>query len=155
MKFTIKINDIEKTKSLLLDEINKYKTDNFVTVGVHDDKNERPDPKSPNNATIGYLLQFGVESKNIPPRPWLDTGVESGANDYNTALKGSNLNDAIENIGKIAEAHVKQYMNDLKSPPNAQRTIKNKGFDDPLIHHGILRDSVGYKVIPYKKQEGL
>lgn len=48
-----------------------------VLVGVPDSTTERRDEKGPmNNATLGYIHEFGSPAANIPARPFLIPGVE-------------------------------------------------------------------------------
>lgn len=96
----------------------------------------------------------------IPARPWLAPGVESGTQEYIAEIKsavkdGSTLDQTLEIIGNIAVGKVQEFMTELDSPPNAPSTIAQKGSDNPLIHTGALRQSVTYAVTSDKLEEGL
>lgn len=99
----------------------------------------------------------GPHKINIPARPWLDVGVQSGSPDYIEAIENSNgdLDNALEIIGQIAVGKVQQYMTDLRDPPNAPSTIKKKGSSNPLINNGHLRQSVTYKIETGLPDEGM
>lgn len=96
----------------------------------------------------------------IPPRPWLDVGVESGTAEYLSIIKegieaGLNEEQLLEQVGAAAEGIVKEYIRDLKEPPNAPSTVKKKGSNNVLIDTGAMRASVTYKVSSQKPEEGL
>lgn len=96
----------------------------------------------------------------IPPRPWLDVGVASATAEYLSIIKegieaGLNEDQILEQIGVSAEGAVKQYIRDLKDPPNAPSTIKKKGSDNPLIDTGAMMQSVTYKIQRQMPEEGL
>ena len=93
----------------------------------------------------------GPHQINIPARPWLAPGVESGTREYigiiESGVKDGKSPDMIlETIGVIAVGKVQQYMTDLKTPPNAPSTIAKKGSSNPLIDSGAMRQSVTYVV---------
>lgn len=107
----------------------------------------------------GYA-EIGVTKPHkitIPPRPWLDVGVKSGAVDYLEVLENhsDDLDTALEIIGQIAVGKVQTYMTDLKTPPNAKSTVAKKGSSNPLIDTGAMRQSVTYSIMQGKPEEGL
>lgn len=97
---------------------------------------------------------------NIPARPWLDVGVETGNSDYLSILEkaiknGTDMDKALEKVGVVAVGKTQLYMTQLKTPANAESTIKKKGSSNPLIDTGELRASVNYKVQSTKPEEGI
>jgi len=50
-------------------------------------------------------------------------------------------------IGEYAVSKIRRYMVDLKTPPNAPSTIKQKKSSNPLIDTGQLLSSISYKVV--------
>lgn len=110
----------------------------------------------------GYL-ELGVTGPhviNIPARPWLVPGVRSADDQYLQIIqKGIADNTPMEQIlnrlGIVAAGAVQKYMTDLKTPPNAPSTIKQKGSSNPLIKDGALRQSVTYSINSGKPEEGL
>lgn len=96
----------------------------------------------------------------IPARRWLDTGAESGTKEILGAVRdgikdGRDSRQIIAMAGNEAEGAIRQYMRDLKSPPNAASTVRKKGSNNPLIDSGNLVQSVTSKVTRKKPQEGL
>jgi len=110
----------------------------------------------------GYM-QLGVTGAHkitIPARPWLKPGVESGTQEYLAIVQskiaaGANIDAVLEEIGVTAAGIVQKYMTDLKSPPNAKSTIRQKGSSNPLIDSGALRQSVTYALQKERPTEGL
>lgn len=107
----------------------------------------------------GYM-ELGVTKPHkitIPPRPWLDVGVQSGTQDYLEVIQNhsDDIDNALEIIGQIAVGKVQDYMTNLSAPPNAKSTVAKKGSSNPLIDTGALRQSVTYSITNTKTKEGL
>lgn len=106
-------------------------------------------------ATVLAVNNFGSADGLIPPRPVLQPAVEKGAPQYQRlaelmipkVLSGQmEMRMLLDQMGELAEGHVKQEMTDLRTPKNADSTIARKGSDNPLIEDGHLRQSIRYVV---------
>lgn len=102
----------------------------------------------------------GAHVITIPPRPWLDTGVASVTPEIvdtiaDSIADGEPMEQILNRIGVVAVAGVQNYMDELKSPPNAPSTIAKKGSNNPLIDTGELKQSVTYAITSKKPTEGL
>ena len=106
-------------------------------------------------ATIAAVNNFGSADGRIPARPFLQPPVEEGAPMYRRlaevmlprVLSGEmEMRTHLEQMGNLAEGHVKQYITDLRVPKNADSTIAKKGSDNPLVHDGHLRQSIRYVI---------
>ncbi|MBD8680303.1 hypothetical protein [Pseudomonas sp. CFBP 13719] len=106
-------------------------------------------------ATVAAVNNFGSADGLIPPRPVLQPAVEKGAPQYQRlaevmipkVLSGQmEMRMLLEQMGTLAEGHVKQEITDLRTPPNAASTIAAKGSDNPLIDTGAFRQSIRYVV---------
>lgn len=117
-------------------------------------------------ATVAAVNNFGSADGLIPPRPVLQPAVEKGAQQYQRlaevmipkVLSGQmEMRMLLEQMGILAEGHVKQEITDLRTPPNAASTIAAKGSDNPLIDTGAFRQSIRYVVDDGKEaiEEGL
>lgn len=117
-------------------------------------------------ATVAAVNNFGSADGLIPPRPVLQPAVEKGAPQYQRlaevmipkVLSGQmEMRMLLEQMGTLAEGHVKQEITDLRIPPNAASTIASKGSDNPLIDTGAFRQSIRYVVDDGKEaiEEGL
>ena len=106
-------------------------------------------------ATVAAVNNFGSADGRIPARPFLAPAVEKGAPQYRRlaevmlprVLSGQmEMRMLLEQMGQLAEGHVKQEITDLDSPPNAPSTIAKKGSSNPLIDTGALRQSIRYVI---------
>lgn len=106
-------------------------------------------------ATVAAVNNFGSADGLIPPRPVLQPAVEKGAPQYQRlaevmipkVLSGQmEMRMLLEQMGQLAEGHVKQEITDLREPPNAASTIAKKGSDNPLIDTGAFRQSIRYVI---------
>ena len=153
------ITGANQAKDDIKKALQELMTDKFVTVGIHEDSGTHED-SGITNAQLGAVMEFGTDNGNIPARPWLSPGVDSGNKEYIGIIAdgledGQPLSQSLERLGLVAVAKVQQYMVDLKSPPNAKSTVDKKGSSNPLIDTGALRQSVTYKVTDEKPNEGL
>lgn len=106
-------------------------------------------------ATIAAVNNFGSDDGKIPAREFLQPAINKGAPQYRRlaeimipkVLAGSmTMKTLMEQMGNLAEGHVKKEITDLDTPPNAQYTIDKKGSSNPLIDTGTLRQSIRYVV---------
>jgi hypothetical protein len=110
----------------------------------------------------GYM-ELGVTQAHaitIPARPWLEPGVASATPEVLLTIQdgmaaGQSMDQILETVGVVAAAAVKVYMTELKTPPNAASTIRQKGSSNPLIDSGAMRQSVTHKVSIGPVTEGL
>jgi hypothetical protein len=106
-------------------------------------------------ATIAAVNNFGSADGKIPARPVLEPAITKGAPQYQRlaevmlpkVLSGEmTMRILLEQMGQLAEGHIKQEITDLKTPPNAPSTIKKKGSDNPLIDTSAFRQSIRYVI---------
>lgn len=100
--------------------------------------------KSYNDALSAYIRTHGDPRWHIPPRPFVEPGIENALPKINNSLKNAAIK-AIENednnteltrVGLTAVNSVRKFIRDYPAnglEPNAESTIKNKGQDHPLI----------------------
>jgi hypothetical protein len=88
----------------------------------------------------------------IPPRPFFRNMIaKNGASwpkEIADRLKANDY-DARKTLGQMGEliaGQLVQSINDMKTPRNADSTIRKKGFDDPLVDSGDMRKSVGHEI---------
>lgn len=104
---------------------------------------------------LANIHEFGTMNGHIPARSF----VRSTFAEQTSAWQ----NMAVQLVGKVARGEIKadqaykqlgaritrdvqRKITDLKSPPNAQSTIKQKGSANPLIDTGAMRASVTWEV---------
>lgn len=105
----------------------------------------------------GVYNEFGT--RNIPPRPFVRHTADKNRKAINilfesamrAMIKGRiDAHHVLDNTGwKMADL-IKNAVIGWKQPPNAPSTIAQKGFNDPLIHSGDMRDAISYKVVNAK-----
>ena len=117
-------------------------------------------------ATIAAVNNFGSADGRIPAREFLQPAINEGAPQYQRlaevmiprVLSGAmTMRTLLEQMGQLAEGHIKQEITDIDSPPNAPSTIAKKGSDSPLIDTGAFRQSIHYVIAEQGDQieEGL
>jgi len=104
------------------------------------------------DANSGFKIMFILrKSVVIPPRPFLrysfnhhlDRWTELGADLVFKCMIGEiEPKDVYSVLGEAMVKDIKQTITDFSTPSNAPLTAKNKGFNDPLIDSGELRDSI-------------
>lgn len=89
-----------------------------VLVGIPDSTTDRTDD-APTNATLAYIHEYGSEAQGIPPRPFLNTGVEKA------------LPSVVKTLRKAAEASLDGSMSGVerslnKAGSDAANSVKNE-----------------------------
>lgn len=105
-----------------------------VLIGIPEDKAARPDDANASNAVIGYVLETGDPSRNLPARPFLVPGVESVTDDAVTKLQRAGVKalegdtqateTALTSIGLNAAGAVKDKMDAGPFAPLADATLR-------------------------------
>ena len=136
----------------------------FTTCGLHYGETYSDGTSIP---YIGSIQEFGVPDKSppIPSRPftrqWFDGNLAKTKNKSRKILENIldgniTVKEGLEELGFYGATGIKQSIVQLKKPPNAPMTIRKKGFDDPLIETGQMRDTVNHKEFigqPFPKEE--
>lgn len=156
--FDIKTVGFQLSNDQMVKAMKKAAPHGFVTVGVHE-KEGAVKPEGSDLTVAEYAAANHFGTNKIPARPFLDTGVRSVETkilrDIRECIsKKLDIETTYKRVGVIAVGGVKQYITDLKTPPNALSTQRKKGahvgkgvlVDNPLIDHGILRASITYEV---------
>ncbi|WP_140926037.1 hypothetical protein [Apilactobacillus micheneri] len=111
------------------------------------------DITQPYKFRIMFVLKKSVK---IPPRPFMRYTLDHKKDEWNILL--TNLihemligrltaNKAYTKLGNKIVDDLKQTINDFAHPQNSKLTQERKGFDNPLIDSGILRDSITFYLI--------
>lgn len=144
------------------------KTSIYVGIPRGSDGDARSDGGPP-NSDLGWIHEKGSPAAGIPPRPFLEPGVESVKGKLadrmgqaiTAALKGNEaaMDAYLETAAIEAESAVKGYMHEGKFAPLSPNTIRyrnrSRGTKDkrpgeaegtasvqPLINTGALRDAI-------------
>lgn len=107
-----------------------------------------PDKSQPYGMRVMFILKDEV---HIPPRPflrytfdhYLDNWTELAADlAFKVFIREINYQDVFPVLGDAIVKDIKRTIKEFSDPKNAPLTIARKGFDDPLIEKGELRDSI-------------
>ena len=146
----------------------KPKNKAYLTIPTKEAKGRKPGeianlfrPKPPHNHVLavpnksqpyGMRIMFILKDEvHIPPRPflrytfdhYLDNWTELAADLAFKVFVGEiNYQDVFPVLGDAVVEDIKRTIKEFSDPKNAPLTIANKGFDDPLIEKGELRDSI-------------
>lgn len=159
MTLSLKLIDFQKAQAEINKALGQLVTNNFVTVGIHESAPE-VEGGAMTMAALGALQHFGSEDGKIPARRWLDVGVETGNQEYiETLAEGIKANvpptKVLKQVGELAVGYAQTYIDDLKTPRNADSTIARKGVDNPLVDSGAMKQSVTSVITAKKPEEGL
>lgn len=117
---------------------------------VHGNKQKGPEIET---AELAKMLSYGTDK--IPPRPFLEEGIDSKKKEIAEAMKkeakkaSDGKNPNWEDIGTMAAGAVQDFVRSdyyKTHVPNSPKTIKYKGSDMPLIDGGNLVQSVQFIV---------
>lgn len=93
----------------------------------------------------------------IPPRPFFRKMIEHKSPEWGekmaTLLRANDFDTAtaLVYMGEHIKGQLQMFIRDWKRPPNAASTVRQKGFNNPLIETGHMMNSVDYSVDGGKK----
>lgn len=109
-------------------------------------------------STISEVAQIGIDNEfgkkgppKIPARPFMSTSFDEGKQEiivmgekvYKAVTLGRiKTKQAMGILGELGTKLIKKKITDLRTPGNADLTIKLKGSSNPLIDTGQMRASV-------------
>lgn len=124
-----------------------------LLVGVHGETHS-------SMVVIAATNEYGSADGHVPERSYLRSTVDEGLGDVlddlqgavDAALGGANLDMVLGRVGEKWVTKVKAKIKAIRLPANAASTIARKGADNPLIHHGRLRNSITWTLSKGKAQ---
>lgn len=111
------------------------------------------DESQPNGFRVMFVLRKSVD---IPSRPFirftLDHYADSWAEKFadlafQMLLEKLTPDEVLNSLGKSMVKDMQMVIDKYNSIPNAPLTEERKGFNNPLIDTGNLRDSIDYLII--------
>ncbi len=96
----------------------------------------------PDLATIAFFNEFGTTqngAQHIPPRPAVRNAIAENAPDWclvladRLAATGMDVEASLRATGEAMRSDIQLSIRDFSDPPNAASTIRQKGFDNPLV----------------------
>jgi len=106
--------------------------------------------------------EFGTKTKtgkvHIPQRSFIREPIDDHRKRINRLIAVfikdvntiADLEIALKKVGTLAVSIIKTRITRKREPKNAPSTIKAKGFDNPLIHTGRLKNSINFEIIKGK-----
>lgn len=142
LKFDVKIDEDE-----MLKEIKRQARKKVLTVGFFDETY----PDGERIGKIATINEYGVPEHNQPPRPFMRYTVAKSKKKWIDILQdilpeNMDVERSLNILGDVVSEDVSQMISAFAIPANAPSTIRKKGFNDPLVDTGLMRDSVGWKV---------
>lgn len=141
-----------------------------VSIGIQSREGRLRDPEG--EATVLQKAvgnEFGVALPSgtgwrVPPRPFMRLTFEASWRTWATSLKRRvrgyvrgkiDLASLLSRVGLEAKGDIQETITTLREPPNAPRTVEEKGSDNPLIDTGQMRQSIRYEATIGGKQVGV
>lgn len=136
-------------------------TSKEVLIGIPDTAAGRDGEGAISNAEIGYLMETGSPSQNIPERPHLVPGVEAARGKIEKRMKSgaqaalsgntAGVDATLTAVGLTAENAVKTKITEgpfaaLSPKTLAKRRAKGRTGDKPLIDTGQYRRAITHVV---------
>jgi hypothetical protein len=103
-------------------------------------------------AQVAFWNEFGTTS--IPARPFFRTMISRESPGWGALLTRAATHyhydgaSVLQFMGVKISEQLQQSIVDWKDPPNAESTIRAKGFNKPLIHTSHMQNSVDFEVLP-------
>jgi hypothetical protein len=143
---------VKRTGQTLADVVKRIQ-DSAVTVGIHSDAGTHDEAEGMTVAQIGAIHEFG--GGNSPERSFLRRTLGKKRAKYisdiqkiaKSAIQGKrDARDGMGLLGRQAEGDIKLTIRDMKDPPNAPSTIKQKkGVDNPLQDTDQMLNSIRWQ----------
>lgn len=129
---------------------------NSVFAGIPQDKAGRSGDGM-NNATLGYIHNYGSPVRNIPAREFLGSGIKKAQDNIVLAFKeaakvaldgnAGAVNKSLNKAGIFAVNGIRGMFTANEWEPLSPATLAKKGNKtNPLIDTGQLRKSISYVV---------
>ena len=101
-------------------------------------------------AQVAFWNEYGTAT--IPPRPFFRNTIAQHKDEWPKQAaemleaNGGDVRQALADMGEVVAGQIKMTIQDFREPPNAAATVKQKGFDKPLINKGTLWDRIDCEV---------
>lgn len=101
-------------------------------------------------AQVAFWNEYGTAT--IPPRPFFRNTIAEHKDEWPKQAaemleaNGGDVRQALADMGEVVKGQIKMTIQDFREPPNAAATVKQKGFDKPLIDTGTLWRSIDCEV---------
>lgn len=103
-------------------------------------------------ANFAQTVMIPAHTITVPARPYFRSMIAQNSPEWGKAMiaaleaSGYEARTALALLGEQIKGELQQSIISLVSPGNAASTIREKGFDNPLIHTSHMLNSVDYSV---------
>jgi hypothetical protein len=108
-------------------------------------------------AQVAAWQEWGTyDGEHIPPRPFMRVDFKYKMTSQkmklhiitatNNVLQGQAVKQALKPLAARCQDLMMDAIEERSTPRNSEETISQKGFDDPLIEFGDMRDAVKAKI---------
>lgn len=101
-------------------------------------------------SAVAKILNEGNRARGLPPRPFMSNAISENKKTWFKVLKRDlkkrHVRTSINKLGTHIQNDIKTSITNLRTPPNAPRTVARKGSTNPLIDTGHMRRSVTYNL---------
>lgn len=121
----------------------------ILKVGINESANY---PDGLEVAKVAFWNEIGTV--HAPPRPFLRNTFANKNKDWSDLAQKlfvqSNYDAklAFGRLGEVVVDDLKNAITSFDNPMNAESTVRKKGFNRPLVHTGVMRDSIIYDISP-------
>lgn len=124
-----------------------------LDVGVFGNKNETYD-NGVTTTDVGTWAEYGT--KHAPARPWLSGWLDENWElvifrlrmEMSRVVRGQQTKtQALTRVGQRIRDGIRDRILAKIPPPNAESTIRKKGFDHPLLETGRFLEAITYRVV--------
>lgn len=97
---------------------------------------------------VAAINNYGAPAMGIPPRPFFTDTIKAGESRWPDEIaaiaKAAEYNPGLTlaRFGENVANQIRAAIGGWSDPPNADSTVKAKGFDKPLIDTHLMFDSV-------------
>lgn len=101
-------------------------------------------------AQVAFWNEYGTAT--VPPRPFFRNTIAEHKDEWPKkaatfmAANGGDVRQTLADMGEVVKGQIKMTIQDFREPPNAAATVKQKGFDKPLINKVTLWGSIDCEV---------
>jgi len=101
---------------------------------------------------VAMWNEFGVPSRNQPPRPFFQRMVMAEGQHWRREIRSylkmynNDGEKVMQEMGELLKQRIEESIYALYTPPLAPSTIKKKGHDKPLLDTHTMISSIKYKV---------
>ena len=101
-------------------------------------------------AQVAFWNEYGTA--RTPARPFFRNTIAQHKGEWPKQAatfmeaNGGDVRQTLADMGEVVKGQIKMTIQDFREPPNAAATVKQKGFDKPLINKGTLWDRIECEV---------